>query len=219
MRLTHKTLVGLAVLALLGVVAVFLTKSSGRVTQPSITSTENDSAPRSGSATNRRTLFGPTAPAAQQASTGENTNYQPESAESATWEGQIDDILRDTVETDSDAKAEKLLALFPSLPPEAQLEAARHIVNLTSDEHYPRIHQHVTNPVTSDEVREELFSDLLNRPNSLKLPALLDIARNPQHPETSQARDILEVYLEDDYGNDWLKWEQKMNDWLKDNSD
>ncbi len=61
--------------------------------------------------------------------------------------------------------------------------------------------------------------DVLNRPNSVKLPLLLDLARDPQHPKASEAKDILELFLEEDYGNDWTKWQAKLDQWLKDNPD
>ncbi|HMP81552.1 MAG TPA: hypothetical protein PKA41_02445 [Verrucomicrobiota bacterium] len=152
------------------------------------------------------------------------TSVEPASsavtADAATdWERKVDDILAAGEETDDDAKAGKLLDLLPSLPSSAQVETAKHIVNLTSDPHYSGIARYLTNAATPVEVLDELFSDLLNRPNSVKLPRMLDIARNPQHPEASEARNVLELYLDEDYGEDWWKWEQKLTEWLKDNPD
>jgi hypothetical protein len=140
------------------------------------------------------------------------TNVVPE------WENKIDEVLRNQAES-GDEKAKRILAVFPQMPLEGQIEAAQHIVNLLSDEEYAQVRPYVTNSATPPDVLDELISDLLNRPDSVKLPTLLDIARNPQHPEASDAKDILELYLEEDYGTDWAKWEQKLAAWLKDNPD
>ena len=45
--------------------------------------------------------------------------------------------------------------------------------------------------------------------------------RNPQHPDASEAKDLLELFLDPDeeYGNDWNKWQTKMAQWLKENPD
>jgi hypothetical protein len=48
---------------------------------------------------------------------------------------------------------------------------------------------------------------------------LLDIARNPEHRKASEAKEILELYLEEDYGTNWSVWQQKMTEWLKENPD
>jgi hypothetical protein len=63
------------------------------------------------------------------------------------------------------------------------------------------------------------MADALNRPNSLKLPALLEVARTPQHPKAGDAKEVLGFFLETDYGDDWPKWQDKVQAWLKDNPD
>jgi hypothetical protein len=69
------------------------------------------------------------------------------------------------------------------------------------------------------EVLEALMGDVLNRPNRLKLPALLEVARTPQHPKASAAREMLGSLLEVDYGDDWAKWQARIEEWLKENPD
>ena len=133
------------------------------------------------------------------------------------WEEKLDAVLREP--GDEAAAARKLLVLFPRLPEAGQIEAAEHIVNLISDEDYPRLMPYLTDPSLNEEVLDEFFSDLLNQPDSVKLPAMLEIARNPKHPNAEEAREILEFYLEEDYGNDWALWGQKLAEWLKENPD
>jgi hypothetical protein len=53
----------------------------------------------------------------------------------------------------------------------------------------------------------------------VKLPLLLDVAREPQNPKATEAREILELFLEEDYGDDWAKWQAKMQEWIANNPD
>src|SRR6266478_3654125 len=52
-----------------------------------------------------------------------------------------------------------------------------------------------------------------------KLPLLLGIAQDTQHPKAGEAKDLLELYLEQDYGTDWNKWQEKLKQWMIDNPD
>jgi hypothetical protein len=47
----------------------------------------------------------------------------------------------------------------------------------------------------------------------------LEVARSAQHPRAEEARDFLELFLEEDYGDDWNKWQIQVQEWLKDNPD
>ena len=67
------------------------------------------------------------------------------------------------------------------------------------------------------DVREVLFSDLLNRPNSIKLAWLLEVARTPGLDQAAEAKDTLEVFLGEDYGANWNVWSDKIRVWLRDN--
>jgi hypothetical protein len=133
------------------------------------------------------------------------------------WEDRLDQVLGS--EGEDSAKAKELLDIFPRLPPAGQEEVAQHISNLTADKDYAPLGQYLTNYTLPGPVLDVLMQDLLNRPNSVKLPLLLDVAREPQHPGSSEAKDLLELYLEDNYGNDWNKWQEKLQQWLKDNPD
>lgn len=78
---------------------------------------------------------------------------------------------------------------------------------------------YLTNADLPENVLDVLLDDVLNRPNSLKLPALLEVARSAQHPKAAEAKDFLELFLEEDYGADWDKWQAGMEQWLKENPD
>jgi hypothetical protein len=133
------------------------------------------------------------------------------------WDDKVDEILG--AEGEPEAKAKQMLGMFPSLPEEGQVEVAKHLSNLTPDEDYASLAQLLANPKLPEEVLDTLMSDALNRPNSLKLPALLDVVRATQHPKAADAKEVLEFFLEGDYGDDWPKWQEKIQEWLKENPD
>lgn len=133
------------------------------------------------------------------------------------WEDKIDAIVgSDDPDTN---KVKQLYALFPKLPPDGQEEVAQHLSNLVEDEDYGPLGAMAKDDKLSDGVLDELLADALNRPNSLKLPLLLDIASDPNHSKSSEAKDLLELYLGEDYGNDWNAWGQNLTNWLQQNPD
>jgi hypothetical protein len=133
------------------------------------------------------------------------------------WEDNIDEIL--TSEAPEAEKARKMADLFPRLPENGQVEVAQHLSNLVSDQDYSSLSRFVTNSALPAPVLDVLVADALNRPNSLKLPTLLEVARDPQNPKAGEAKDVLHLFLEEDYGTDWAAWQAKVEQWLKDNPD
>jgi hypothetical protein len=135
---------------------------------------------------------------------------------STDWEQKLDDIL--LAEDDANSKADKILALIPTAPPDAQVELSQHLVNMVQDDHYAGAAQLLTNAATSSAVSTVLMNDLLNRGNTLKLPMLLDVAQNNDHPLKDQAREMLELLLQEDDGTNWDQWSTSINTWLQNNS-
>jgi hypothetical protein len=133
----------------------------------------------------------------------------------AEWEEKVSDIVGS--ETNEVEKGKQLLGIFWHLPPDVQEEAAHHLSNLVPDEDYSEMAKLLTNSTLPADVLDVLLADALNRPNILKLPALLDVAKDTKHPNAEEAKDLLELYLDEDYGNDWNKWREKMTVWLKEN--
>jgi hypothetical protein len=138
-------------------------------------------------------------------------------ASETNWEDKIDDIVGSE---DADTnKVKQLFSLFPTLPPDGQEEAAQHLSNLVEDENYAPLGDLLKNDKLPEGVLDELLADLLNRPNNLKLPLLLDVASDANHAKHDEAKDLLELYLGDDYGSDWNVWQQHMTNWLQQNPD
>lgn len=133
------------------------------------------------------------------------------------WEDRVDDIL--SSDSEDTNKVQELFAMFPHLPEDGQVEVAQHLSNLVPDEDYAPLGKLLEDAKLPDGVLDVLMSDVLNRPNSEKLPTLLDVAQNPDHSKAGEAKDLLELYLDEDYGTDWAKWRQGVQQWLKDNPD
>ena len=132
------------------------------------------------------------------------------------WEEKVDEILG--ADTDDTNKVQRLFALFPHVPAESKSEVAQHLSNLVSDD-YARLGELLKDATLADDALDVLMADALNRPNSMKLPQLLEVAQTPSHPKADEAKDILALFLDEDFGTDWPKWKEKMTDWLKDNPD
>jgi hypothetical protein len=133
------------------------------------------------------------------------------------WEERLEEILGSDDEDTN--KVKQLISMFPRLPAEGQEEVAQHLSNLVDDEDYAQLGNLTTNASLPENVLDTLLADLLNRPNGTKLPMFLDIAQNPNHAKAGEAKDYLELYLDEDYGNDWNKWNAAMKKWLEENPD
>jgi hypothetical protein len=133
------------------------------------------------------------------------------------WEDHVDEILGS--ETEETNKVKQLFALFPRLTEEGQTEVAQHLSNLVDDPDYAPLGKLLANAKLGEPVLDVLMADILNRPNSVKLPVLLEVAQNPDHVKAGEAKDILELYLDEDYGANWIEWDRHMRQWLKENPD
>jgi hypothetical protein len=131
------------------------------------------------------------------------------------WEQRLDDILLG--DDDENGKADRILALIPRAPAEAQQELAQHLVNMVQDDHYDGTAEMLTNAATPADVSNVLMNDLLNRNNGLKLPMLLAIARNSDHPLKDQALDLLGLLTQEDNGTNWDQWSSTIDTWLQNN--
>jgi pimeloyl-ACP methyl ester carboxylesterase len=133
----------------------------------------------------------------------------------AEWEQQLDDVLLSN--DDDNTKADRILALIPTAPPDAQVELSQHLVNMVRDDHYDGAAQMLTNATTPSAVSSVLMNDLLNRNNTLKLPMLLAVARQDVHPLKDQAREMLELLIQEDNGTNWDQWGASIDTWLQNN--
>ncbi len=145
----------------------------------------------------------------------EKPDLAPPTEESGDWEKQLDDVLLS--DTDANSKADHILAMIPNAPAGAQVELSQHLVNMVQDDHYDGAAELLTNAATPAAVSTVLMNDLLNRNNTLKLPMLLAVARDDDHPLKDQAREMLELLIQEDNGTNWDQWSASIDTWLQNN--
>jgi hypothetical protein len=216
-----KLLIALGVIAcVVLVVGVVLSQRNSKGPETDLQASTPEPTPAAPEETNRSSFF--TKPVRRQASQ-DLTNGGPMGASGAAtnlmtgWEDKVDEILG-SASSDAD-KAKQMLELFSTLPADGQEEVARHLTNLMPDQDYGLMRTYLTNAALPENVLDVLFGDVLNRPNRLKLPALLEVARSAQHPKAAEAKGSLGLFLDADYGSDWDKWQAGMEQWLKENPD
>lgn len=142
----------------------------------------------------------------------------PQPAATTEDDRKIDEILRlypGNTDADHTNTAQALINLLPTLTKDGQVECAQHISNLISDEEFKRVLPIWRNPSFNPDVIEVFATDLMNREHKIMLPAMLDAVRMPNHPYNEEAKTTLQVFLDEDYGNDVAKWEKAMQDYLK----
>jgi len=130
------------------------------------------------------------------------------------WEKRIDDVLRNSANTNATQTAQILLNILPTLPPEGQAAAANHIVNLLPDSDYAAAKPMLLNPSLSKPALDVFFTDLMKRGDTTKLPMFLEVAKIPNHPFREQARGALQIFVGSDFGDDWTKWNAAVEQYL-----
>jgi hypothetical protein len=110
------------------------------------------------------------------------------------WERRVDQVLHSS---GSDAtKAQRLFQLLAELPEEALFSTAETAAGLLPNSDYRFAEQILLSPTTHPQALIPLFADLLGRPDRITLPALLKIARSPQHPFSTSAGENLRLLLD-----------------------
>lgn len=126
-----------------------------------------------------------------------------------TGEERIHKWLTETASTDEAAR--EILKGWPTLSEEDKVQAAPHLLNLLPDEQFGAVSKMLMDPTTNREVMDLFFADSLNRPDEIKWPLLVEVMSHKNHPLAQEARDILNVALGEDFGDDWNRWRLKVN--------
>ena len=107
--------------------------------------------------------------------------------------------------------------MLPQTPAEGQVDVAQHAGRLLSDASFASFGSQLTNAATPPAVRRVVFADLLSRPNSVKLPWLIEVAKSPVDNQSGEALLILKSILREDYGTDWNAWRERVVIWMMEN--
>jgi hypothetical protein len=99
-----------------------------------------------------------------------------------------------------------LRELWPALPEAGQLDVLSRFVNLLPDRDYGAVGDLAATMKLPDAGWPILAADAFTRPNSVKLPILVEILAHGVEPERTEARAELVAQLGADYGEDWSGW-------------
>lgn len=131
------------------------------------------------------------------------------------WEEKIESVLQQPSATDAE-KAKLLFSLLHKLPAEATERAATEAIRLVTNADYNAVALPIIkDPRTTGDIDAILFADLMDRPETIHLPALLAIASAQDHPFAEPARQNLEYALGHDYKEDWSAWTAGIDEHLK----
>lgn len=112
-------------------------------------------------------------------------------------------------------KIEALITAAPAFSLDDRLAALQVAMELIPDEDHPKYRLRLLRSAGTPELRDLIAHDALSRGEEIGLPVLLDILRlAPGDEERRDIRDLLEAYLEHDYGADADAWEQPVKSWL-----
>jgi hypothetical protein len=104
---------------------------------------------------------------------------------------------------------------FSKLPAETHAAAARQMVNLVPDGAFDGMLRILLNPKTSTEAKGIIFQDVMIRPDALRLPALLEVMEQTEHPHAKDARYTLGTILGGDWGTDYKQWRARVDTELR----
>jgi len=134
------------------------------------------------------------------------------------WQRRAEGILYGDL--DDLQKGHALAQVLPHLPEDEQTSVTGEFaLSLEDDSFAGAAGPMLFNARTGGAVMNALMADTLSRPNTVKLPLLLEVARTPGHPKAADATSLLELYLDGDFGRDWKKWEAALEKELRKNPD
>jgi hypothetical protein len=117
------------------------------------------------------------------------------------------------------AKVERLLAMIPTLPPDAQTLAMENATTLIPDAEYLNRRNQLLQLARSPEMRVAVMNDSLTRGEEIRLPNLLEMMRtSTSEAEKQEIREIFEAYLDKDYGPHPAQWEGPLRKWVAENT-
>jgi len=146
-----------------------------------------------------------------------NLGFTPDPNNIADWQEPFEKAL--SSESGQPERSRQLLEVFPNLPQDAQVVAVEQLSNLLPNQEYAALAQYLTNITIAEPVLDVIMAGLLNRPDTLKLPYLVQVARDERNPKAAEAKGILQALLDENFGDDWARWQTEVDQFLKQYSD
>jgi hypothetical protein len=135
-----------------------------------------------------------------------------------TVEGRLLKIWADRQLPDPE-KVERLLGAMSGLDDAGKKLALDYATQLITDDDYVRQRPRLLRVAASDELREVVMLDMLTRDDGIKMSSLVELMKTPSPTTRSEAREILEAFLDKDYGDDPQNWDAPVQQWVAENQD
>jgi len=112
----------------------------------------------------------------------------------AAWEAAVDALVEVRPDADLAARGRQLHEQFSALETEQdKIDGTRRLMNLMPDEAVPAVYPILFDLTQPEEVLGTIFSDILNRPETVKQPVIDAVAQEVRHPMFTDAAHIKEV--------------------------
>ena len=158
----------------------------------------------------------PEATPGEAASTGTTTLAPPPPTSTPAQTTGPEMIEQWMTSTDIPAIARTIMAGFPKLEPKDHLLAASKLAPLVPDNQFDTsLKRLLTDPNTSEEARDYLYRDAINRSPEAKWPALFAVMITPGHPHAQDARESLTSDLGADFGLNQGQWLARIQEALR----
>lgn len=109
------------------------------------------------------------------------------------WEKLVDEVLKEDNTEPLAKRGERIKRAIAKLPESERQVGVQGLLNLLSDESFAMLEPILLDPKENPEVLDVIFSDMLNRPESVKNGYILAIAKMRDHPQFTDAMHIKTV--------------------------
>jgi hypothetical protein len=116
-------------------------------------------------------------------------------------------------------KVQQLLAMIPTLPDDGKVLAMEHAAKLIPDGDYLKFRARLLSLSTTPELRQAVLLDVLTRDDEVRMPSLVELLRQRPVAEQAEVREILEAFVDHDFGDDTKQWELAVRAYLAENAE
>ncbi len=110
----------------------------------------------------------------------------------AAWDALIDQAAEEQEAPTAD-QAQRVKEAFDRLEEHDKMEAIHTALNLLPDEQFLLLHGILFNKQEDPDILDDIFSDMLNRPEEIKVPVMKVLMADKSHPMFVEAARILDV--------------------------
>ncbi len=124
---------------------------------------------------------------------------------SRDWEASVEEIVAS--QQSPELKIDNLVRLMFSLPREGQVEIAHNLVEIGAGKADDTLAALLFSTNLHETVTSVLLSEMVKRPDAMRLPLLLDLTDVEGHPNQAEALELLELLLGQQHGQNREHWQ------------